>query len=37
MLTLGPRIWQETMKFLDALPISQEDLDYGEETVKHGK
>ena len=37
MLTVGPRIWQETLKILENEICTLQDLDYGVKTEKRGK
>ena len=35
--TLGPGMWQETLKNVKNEKYTLEDLEYGERTEKHGK
>ena len=37
MLTIGPRIWRETMKIVENEKYIQQDLEFGEKREKRGK
>ena len=37
MLTVGPRIWRETMKFVENEEFILQDLEFREKTEKRGK